>query len=272
MKGAALTVNLTETKEAFRNPMKGFRPSRYVQDGTFRNHEYATIYKHYIPYTDLEYFADDSVQKIRDWSNSAWAGIELENIKVIPRVFIFYPNTGEFWADGIPHDGTVNQWISDTLKNRMAALIAKLGRAWDNDPRVAAVELGLWGRWGEHNICPGELPDENDRIPASYQRALGNACIQAFRNKKVMVRYPETFANFNFGFFWDSFALLDDAVCGNGVIARDCRQNQMISGEVAYDWGDQSRLGGSIAALGEKYDGDARIAFITGGFLGFWGE
>ncbi len=27
-----------------------------------------------------------------------------------------------------------------------------------------------------------------------------------------------------------------------------------------------------ITSLGEKYDGDKRIAFITGGFLGFWGE
>ncbi len=27
-----------------------------------------------------------------------------------------------------------------------------------------------------------------------------------------------------------------------------------------------------ILALGEKYDGDGRIAFVTGGFLGFWGE
>jgi hypothetical protein len=27
-----------------------------------------------------------------------------------------------------------------------------------------------------------------------------------------------------------------------------------------------------IAAMGEKYDGDARIGFITAGFLGFWGE
>jgi hypothetical protein len=44
--------------------MKGFRPSRYPNDGSFINQEYATIFKHYIPYTNLENSASDPVQKI----------------------------------------------------------------------------------------------------------------------------------------------------------------------------------------------------------------
>jgi len=127
------------------------------------------------------------------------------------------------------------------------AFVAKLGQAWDDDPRVAAVEMGLWGKWGEHNIYPDQV-EGSDRIPADFQQALGDAFNAAFKNKKVMVRYPNTFANdTNVGFYWDSFALPDDDNPGGGagMVTRDVWRGQMLSGEVAYDWGDQSHLGGS---------------------------
>ncbi|UOK62818.1 hypothetical protein MT997_32550 [Paenibacillus sp. OVF10] len=95
-----ITVNLTETQEAFKNPFKGFRPTRFMNDTKFPSHEYGTVFKHYIKYTDLENASSDSVQKIMDWSNAAWEGIESQNKKVIPRVLIVYPNEGEFWPLG----------------------------------------------------------------------------------------------------------------------------------------------------------------------------
>jgi hypothetical protein len=241
----SITVNLTESSEAFKNPIMGFRPSRYINDSGFADREYSDIYKHYIKYTDLETDATDSVQKIKDWSNAAWAGIENKNIKVVPRVVIVYPGTGEFWPNGVSHDDPVNEWLSDTLKSRLVAFIDKLGQAWDNDPRVAFVELGLYGNWGENHIYPNKFPDGTDRIPLSFQTALGDAYTAAFHNKKVLVRYPETFTDYDFGIQWDSFALPDDAAGGNGEISRDTWRTQINSGEVAYDWGDQSNLGGS---------------------------
>jgi hypothetical protein len=244
--GVSMTVTLTETPEAFRNPMKGFRPSRYIQDTSFKDYEYTSTYKHYIPYSSLESSAGDSSQKIEDWSNANWGDLRTHNLKVIPRVTIVYPGTGEYWGD-IPHDGTPAEWTTATLKARLVAFVAKLGQAWDSDPRVAAVEMGLWGKWGEHNIYPDQV-EGSDRIPADFQQALGDAFNAAFKNKKVMVRYPDTFANdTNVGFYWDSFALPDDdnAGGGSGMVTRDAWRTQMLSGEVAYDWGDQSHLGGS---------------------------
>lgn len=260
------TVTLAESGEAFKNPMKGFRPTRYIQDSAFPNHEYATVYKQYIRYTDLETNATDSVQKIKDWSNVAWAGIQNKNIKVIPRVLIVYPDGpggGQYWPAGVAHDGTPSQWTSDLLKNRLVSFVAKLGQAWDGDPRVAAVELGLWGNWGEHHIYPATLPSGDDRIPLAFQTALGTAFTQAFPSKKVMVRYPETFTSFQFGYLWDSFALPDEAANGNAVIARNSWREQMNSGEVAYDWGDQSQLGGSPdGTLGSAANTDYVIDWI----------
>ncbi|MCK9860036.1 DUF4832 domain-containing protein [Paenibacillus sp. ATY16] len=236
----AITVNLTETQEAFKNPLMGFRPTRFLNDTSFSNSEYGTVFKHYIKYTDLENAASDSVQKIKDWSNTAWAGIESQNKKVIPRVVIVYPNTGEYWPEGVPHGDVATQWTTDTLKNRLTAFIQKLGQAWDNDPRVAYIELGLWGNWGEHHIYPDKLADGTDRIPLAFQTALGNAASQAFQNKKVQVRYPDTFQNFNFGFLWDSFALIDDLSGGEGIATRNVWRTQVNGGEVAYDWGQKN--------------------------------
>lgn len=260
------TVSLVESTEAFKNPMKGFRPTRYIQDSAFPNHEYATVYKQYIKYTDLENNAADSVQKIKDWSNVAWAGLENKNIKVIPRVVIVYPDGpggGQYWPAGVAHDGTPSQWTSEQLKTRLVSFIGKLGQAWDGDPRVAAVELGLWGNWGEHHIYPATLPSGDDRIPADFQSALGSAYAQAFPSKKVMVRYPDTFTSFQFGYIWDSFALPDEAANGDALIARKSWMTQMNSGEVAYDWGDQSRLGGSPdGTLGSAANTDYVIDWI----------
>lgn len=241
----SITVKLTESSEAFNNPIMGFRPSRGVNDTSFPKREYADIYKHYIKYTDLEYNAQDSVQKIIDWSNKAWSGIEKNNIKVVPRVVIVYPGAGEYWPNGVAHGDPVNQWLSEDLKTRLVAFIWKIGKAWDNDPRVAFVELGLYGNWGEHHIYPQKFPDRSNQIPLSFQTALGDAYTEAFHNKKVLVRYPGTFLNYDFGILWDSFALADDASSGKGEIKRDTWRTQINSGEVAYNWGNQSNLGGS---------------------------
>jgi hypothetical protein len=260
-----ISVTLVETPEAFRNPMKGFRPSRYIQDGAFPDGEYVSTYKHYIPYSALESSAADGVQKIKDWSDASWSGLRAQNRKVIPRVVIVYPGTGEYWGD-LPHDGTPAEWDTPALEARLVAFVAKLGQAWDVDPRVAAVEMGLWGKWGEQNISPDQVAG-SDRIPADFQQALGDAFNAAFKNKKVMVRYPNTFANdANVGFYWDSFALPDDdnAGGGAGMVTRDVWRTQMLSGEVAYDWGDQSHLGGSPSGtLSSSANTDYVIGYIA---------
>ena len=245
-----ITKYFNPSFEAFANPMMGFRPTRYIQDSTFPEGEYVTVVKQYIKYTDLEYSPGDTVQKIIDWSNRTWAGIEQRNVKVIPRVVMVYPNGPDngsvgYWPQGIDHSDPVGRWTSDTFKHRIAAFIKKLGEAWDNDPRVAAVETGIWGNWGEHHIYPMKFPDGSDRIPYDLQKVIGDAFLKAFPNKKVMVRYPKEFTDYDFGYYWDSFALPDDNDSGAGIILRNNWREQMISGEVAYDWGDQSNLGGS---------------------------
>ncbi len=74
---STLTVNLTQTSEAFKNPLKGFRPSYFIGGSGFpvwSGNEYVSTFKQYIPYTDLEENASDTAQKIIDWSNANWSG------------------------------------------------------------------------------------------------------------------------------------------------------------------------------------------------------
>lgn len=97
----------------------------------------------------------------------------------------------------------------------------------------------------EHHISPLKLQDGRDRIPEDFQKALGDAFTQAFPHKKIMARYPETFTDYDVGFIWDSFALPDDVSGGVGMMLRKVWKTQMISGETAYDWGNQLKLGGS---------------------------
>jgi hypothetical protein len=237
-------IELEETPEAFPNPIKGFRPGIGPGQVTFGKHEYARVYRQYVRYTDLETTSQDTVQRIIDWSNQAWAGIEKQNIKVIPRVVLTYPTNNQpgslannYWPSDISQPSEMARWDTQELKDRLEKFIIKLGEAWDNDPRVAAIEMGLWGYWGEHHLL------SNGKIPSSVQKILGDAFTFAFRNKKVMIRYPETFTQYQFGYYWDSFALSDDSEGGYGIIRRNIWKDKMISGEVAYDWGNRSQLG-----------------------------
>ena len=264
--GDYVTIHYEPSDEAFANPMKGFRPARYVPDNSFPAGEYVSTIHHLIKYTDLENSPGDTAQKIIDWSNKTWAGLEQRNIKLIPRIIIVNPSygaNGQWWPQGLDTGPEVERWVSETFKQRIAAFIKKLGEAWDNDPRVAAVETGIWGHWGEQHVWPLTLPGGGDRIPPDVQKVMGDAFAQSFKNKKLMIRYPGNFTDYDFGYYWDSFALPDDSGTGELIIGKNNWQTQMISGEIAYDWGDQSLLGGNPdGTLGSAANTDYVISWI----------
>lgn len=56
--------------------------------------------------------------------------------------------------------GTQQHWPADLhtfdydspeFQQRLKTLVAKLGEAWDEDPQIFAVQMGLIGRFGEHH-------------------------------------------------------------------------------------------------------------------------
>ncbi|MGC9343012.1 MAG: DUF4832 domain-containing protein [Bacteroidales bacterium] len=150
------------------------------------------------------------------------------NIKIIPRVYIAWPGQQGGW----PADMTQGDFTSDQFKNRVLALIEKLGKAWDKDSRVAYIEMGLIGEWGEM-----EFPDTKDEI----KEAMAAQFDASFKNKLVMIRWPNTYNDhlYNFGYYWDSFAHHDQDYCGFHIRKTSPKwKTAVIGGETAYNWGN----------------------------------
>ncbi|MGL6268039.1 MAG: DUF4832 domain-containing protein [Chitinophagaceae bacterium] len=217
-----VTIYPEEYVHAIRNPLKGFRSSPE------KEHEYGTLFKSYLRWNELENAASDGVEKIIDVCNSKWYAIEEKNIKVIPRVYLAWPRKENGW----PADMKEGDYTSDQFKQRVIAFIKKLGKAWDNDSRVAYIEMGIIGEWGEM-----EFPDTKDEI----KEIIAAQFATSFQNKLVMIRWPNTYNDdvYNFGYYWDSWGHYDQRYYGfmlNNVSPK--WKTAVIGGEAAYDWGN----------------------------------
>lgn len=213
-----ITIFPDEYNHAIKNPLKGFRSYN----------QYGSLIKTYLKWSELENSASDDVNKLKNVCNSKWSGVESKNIKVIPRVYLTWPGKENAW----PTDMTTGDFTSKEFKQRVIALIQKLGQAWDNDSRVAYIEMGLIGEWGEM-----EFPDTTDAI----KEAMTVQFNASFQNKLVMIRWPNTYNDhiYNFGYYWDSFAHKDQEYCAfhiNNTVPK--WKTTVIGGETAYGWGN----------------------------------
>ena len=217
-----VTIYPEEYEQAIKNPLKGFR-------GSFdKEHEYSTLVKSYIAWNEIESIASDGIDKIKKVCDEKWSGCEGKNIKFIPRVYLSYPKKKSGW----PTDMTDGDFTSDQFKQRVIALIKKIGKAWDNDSRVAYVEIGIVGEWGEM-----EFPDTRDDI----KEAISSEFAASFKNKLVLIRWPNTYNDdiYNFGYYWDSWAHKDQRYYGFHLKNTSPKwKTAVIGGEVAYDWGN----------------------------------
>jgi hypothetical protein len=208
-----------------RNPLKGLRAGSI--DATAKL-PYASLAKCYIRWNEIEHSASDGVERIREFCNEHWAEMPAINTKVIPRVYLDWPQDGHFW----PSDLARGDYSSENFRRRMVRLIEKLGEAWDDDPRVAYVETGLIGLWGEQHD-PAPTPE--------LQKAMGDAFTASFRNKLLMNRYPGHFTDYQFGIYWDSFGHKEEAPLHISLLQSPRLASRWkiapMGGETAFDWG-----------------------------------
>jgi len=146
-------------------------------------------------------------------------------------------------------------YSSEQFKKRLVNLISKMGKAWDNDSRVAYIEMGLIGWWGEQHT---------PFINAEMQKLIGDAFTSAFKTKLVMVRQAKDFQAYPFGSYWDSFAHSSQIDEAEMLVAQNGKWKTTVrGGEVAYDWGDMSKTGKSPdQSLKNKANRDFIIDFI----------
>lgn len=231
------TVHPAVSQEAFPNPFKGFRPDLW----NAASHEYARLARWYVPWNELEASAADGVERIRAYCDEKWRRLGGTSIKVIPRVWLRY-GTKENTKWAFPSDLEQDVWEGDAFTNRLVRMVEKLAACWDNDPRIAWVQMGIIGAWGEHHT-PSPTPE--------IQKVLGDAFTRCFRNKKVLVRSGEQFTDYDFGYYWDSWAHIQQwngnvqgALPMRTRIDAGLYRTAVIEGETAYDWGDYAQQPG----------------------------
>lgn len=220
-----IKVNPAEYDHALRNPLMGFT-TRGIAD-----HSWATTAQTYIQWNEIENSESDGIDKIKDFCNQKWLRIEAKNVKVIPRVYLHWSGDRKYW----PADMQKDDYTSEQFQKRVLRLNERLGICWDNDPRVAFIEMGIFGKWGEQ-----EQPFPTKEL----EKLVGDAFAKAFKIKKVSVR--EVWNNFTqhpYGEYWDSWAHYDQMwPHGNNIKVVNAEKGRYketyIGGEAAYDWGN----------------------------------
>ena len=172
------------------NPLKGWCP--YVDTGPITL-PYSMVY-HYASWKELEptegNFDFDGWER-RVWSNPAGRGKH-----VLFRIYVDYPGRPLGLPDWLKnqvkltpykeHGGGLSpDYENPALVAGMERLIAALGKRYDQDPRVAFLELGLLGYWGEWHT----YPNHNLKPSVATETRIVDAFHQAFPTVGLMARY-----------------------------------------------------------------------------------
>jgi hypothetical protein len=224
-------VTPSEFHGAINNPLKGFRD--YKKEG------YGLIKRQYVKWNDIELCADDSVERIIAYTNrvTTISGKRFEdlNVKLVPRVYLDWDGSPgkQYW----PADLHTFDYDSPAFQERLLRLVEKLGKAWDEDPRIYAVQMGLIGYWGEHHT-PAPTPAQRRMLTEAFQ--------QAFKNKPVLVRHTNAeFMAGGFGIYYDTFGTLtrepptgpkDQFPVAATNSYPEIWKRAPIEGEVEYNW------------------------------------
>ncbi|MCM1053018.1 MAG: DUF4832 domain-containing protein [Ruminococcus sp.] len=102
--------------------------------------------------------------------------------------------------------GISPDYHSKVLINVLLNFIKEFGKKYDGDKRIAFIEMGLIGHWGEWHCFPNDdlMPDEKTQI------SIIEAYNKFFIKTKILHRYPNSvlYQKYNIGFHDDSFCYL----------------------------------------------------------------
>lgn len=250
-----VTVAPPEFQGAINNPLTGFR--EYKKDG------YGLLKRQYIKWNDIEVSADDTVDRIiahtKKITESKGKRFEDLNIKLVPRVYLDWDgSTGkQHW----PADLRTFDYDSPAFQERLRRLVEKLGQAWDEDPRIFAVQMGLIGHFGEHH---------NPAPTADQRRLLAETFQKAFKHKPVLVRHTDAeFMQAGFGIYYDTFANFsretpagpkDQFPWQATYVYPDIWKRAPIEGEVEYNWQKQRESAKPKETFGRTPDETMKVS------------
>lgn len=221
---------------AFPNTMKGQRGQVGANGKVFAlnpDEIYSRLYKMYFNWNELERTVEDGEDFIREVCERRFADCRAHNVRIIPRVALQWPNHGDHTKATEVRGCFASDMVASTLDTpefffRVRNLVAKLGRVWNDDPRIAYIEMGIYGLWGEQH---------EDSLSKAAQRNLADAFHEAFPDKLCMVRCPRDCMGEGFGMYWDSFAHIDEEIYGTDCVRFMDWRRAVMGGEVAHNWG-----------------------------------
>lgn len=177
------------------NPLKGW--CTYTNAGTIHQ-PYSMVFQ-YISWRELEPAEGDF--RFEEWEKS-WDSEKAKDKHVIFRVWVDYPKKPSGLPDWLrkagvketaydEHGGGKSPDYDDPrMIASMERMIAALGNRYNNNPRIAFVQLGLLGFWGEWHTYPYSKmyasPETERRIIEAYKKA--------FPDKSLMVRNAKGYA------------------------------------------------------------------------------
>lgn len=221
---------------AFPNSLKGQRGCilPYQKYQPKFGEKYVRLVKIYFNWDELERTKADGVERIRQVTDKRLAGCREANIRYIPRVAIQWPNHGDHTlatkvtshcaADMLPSTLDTPEFLA-----RVRNLVEKMGEAWDEDPRIAYLETGIYGLWGE---------EHEDIMSRKAQKNMADAYHKAFKKTPCMIRIPRDCIGQGFGTYWDSFAHINEEHHAADAVNFMDWHIAVMGGEVAHNWGD----------------------------------
>ena len=175
------------------NPLKGY--CVYTSAGKIHR-PYSMVFL-YFPWKKLE--PEEGRYAFEEWEKKAWGHKAAAGKHVVLRVFADYPKKPPAMPEWLlkkgvavkvykPHGGGLSpDYEHPAMVAALERLIAAMGKRYNAHPRVAFVQLGLLGFWGEWHTFPR---DELFASEKTQQRVL-EAYRKAFPDKQLMARYAD---------------------------------------------------------------------------------
>jgi hypothetical protein len=249
-----VTSLLKENTNALKNPLKGWRGvinenpwgSTPVDDGGIPfsqpiGTDLESVRKWYVQWSVLESsdpaeHNDDgrALDRIRSETDRFLRTMPGRNMKAIPRIELRTKNGDRIPSDLPPlsADRESPFYIDPVVRARIIRLIRRCGQVWNGDGRVAAVQVGIVGKYGELWGAT-MMPDVEQYIHDAFQLS--------FPNKMLMLRTAGPFAWSNsrawareetYGFFLDSFGYLGN----NGTASREPEMDEILKLDGGLRW------------------------------------
>ena len=170
------------------NPLKGWCP--YTNAGKIHQ-PYSMVFQ-YISWAELEPSENDF--RFDAWEKT-WNVEAATGKHIIFRVYVDYPTKPSGLPDWLRKAG-VNEtayeeygggkspdYNDPRMVEALERLIAALGKRYNNNPRIAFIQMGLLGFWGEWHTYPRTnlyaSPETERRVIDAYRKAFPNKCLMA---------------------------------------------------------------------------------------------